>query len=101
MWLDRAGDGTLVGLPARRGPVFPLPRACTNLVFPFPSDLTGCITEGQSYIDRQLHIMGIVPPINILSSIPCLVISAIGTGMTRSDHAAVPNQYVKEAMNME
>ncbi|THG18637.1 hypothetical protein TEA_012569 [Camellia sinensis var. sinensis] len=46
-----------------------------DITHPTP-DLTGYITEGQIYIDRQLHNRQ----------------SAIGEGMTRRDHADVSNQ---------
>ncbi|CAD6251382.1 unnamed protein product [Miscanthus lutarioriparius] len=55
-------------------------------------DLTGYITEGQIYIDRQLHNRQIYPPINVLPSLSRLMKSAIGEGMTRRDHSDVSNQ---------
>src|ERR1700730_1230896 len=58
---------------------------------PIP-DLTGYITEGQIYVDRQLHNRQIYPPINVLPSLSRLMKSAIGEGMTRKDHASVSNQ---------
>ncbi|KAG2254428.1 hypothetical protein Bca52824_084564 [Brassica carinata] len=56
------------------------------------SDLTGYITEGQIYIDRQLHNRQIYPPINVLPSLSRLMKSALGEGMTRKDHSDVSNQ---------
>jgi V-type H+-transporting ATPase subunit B len=61
----------------------------------FPSfrvDLTGYITEGQIYLDRQLHNQEVFPPINVLPSLSRLMKSAIGEGMTREDHWNVSNQ---------
>ena len=40
--------------------------------------LTGYITEGQIYVDRQLHNQNIYPPINVLPSLSRLMKSAIG-----------------------
>lgn len=54
--------------------------------------MTGYITEGQIYIDRQLHNRQIYPPINVLPSLSRLMKSAIGEGMTRKDHSDVSNQ---------
>jgi len=54
--------------------------------------LTGYITEGQIYVDRQLHNRQISPPINVLPSLSRLMKSAIGEGMTRRDHGDVSNQ---------
>ena len=55
-------------------------------------DLTGYITEGQIYVDRQLHNRQIYPPVNALPSLSLLMKSAIGEGMTRKDHSDVSNQ---------
>jgi V-type H+-transporting ATPase subunit B len=63
----------------------------TDITHPIP-DLTGYITEGQIYIDRQLHNRQIYPPINVLPSLSRLMKSAIGEGMTRRDHSEVSNQ---------
>jgi V-type H+-transporting ATPase subunit B len=64
--------------------------------------LTGYITEGQIYVDRQLHNKGIYPPINVLPSLSRLMKSAIGTGRTRRDHGDVSNQlYAKYAIGRD
>jgi vacuolar-type H+-ATPase subunit B/Vma2 len=42
--------------------------------------LTGYITEGQIYVDRQLHNRQVYPPINVLPSLSRLMKSAIGEG---------------------
>lgn len=63
----------------------------SDITHPIP-DLTGYITEGQIYVDRQLHNRQIYPPINVLPSLSRLMKSAIGEGMTRRDHGDVSNQ---------
>ena len=67
----------------------------TDITHPIP-DLTGYITEGQIYVDRQLHNRQIYPPINVLPSLSRLMKSAIGEDMTRRDHAEVSNQLVRD-----
>lgn len=62
-----------------------------DITHPIP-DLTGYITEGQIYIDRNMHRRGIYPPINVLPSLSRLMKHAIGKGMTRVDHPEVANQ---------
>ena len=58
---------------------------------PIP-DLTGYITEGQIYIDRDLNSQGVQPPINVLPSLSRLMEDGIGEGLTRADHADVKDQ---------
>ena len=58
---------------------------------PIP-DLTGYITEGQIYVDRDLNSQGIEPPINVLPSLSRLMDDGIGEGFTREDHADVSDQ---------
>lgn len=70
-------------------PILTMPN--DDITHPIP-DLTGYITEGQIYVDRQLHNRQIYPPINVLPSLSRLMKSAIGEGMTREDHAEVSNQ---------
>ena len=65
-----------------------------DITHPIP-DLTGYITEGQIYVDRQLHNRQIYPPVNVLPSLSRLMKSAIGDDMTRKDHADVSNQLVR------
>jgi V-type H+-transporting ATPase subunit B len=62
-----------------------------DITHPIP-DLTGYITEGQIYVDRQLMNRQVYPPINVLPSLSRLMKSAIGEGMTRRDHGDVSNQ---------
>lgn len=80
--LGRSGSITQI-------PILTMPN--DDITHPIP-DLTGYITEGQIYIDRQLHNRQLYPPINILPSLSRLMKNAIGEGMTRDDHGAVSNQ---------
>ena len=74
---------------------------CTDITHPIP-DLTGYITEGQIFIDRQLYNKGVSPPINVLPSLSRLMKSAIGEGRTRKDHSDVSNQlYAKYAIGRD
>lgn len=58
---------------------------------PIP-DLTGYITEGQIYLDRDLDSRGIYPPINVLPSLSRLMRKGIGEGKTRDDHKDLSDQ---------
>jgi len=58
---------------------------------PIP-DLTGYITEGQIYVDRDLNSQGVRPPVNVLPSLSRLMDDGIGEGLTRADHADVSDQ---------
>lgn len=80
-------------------PILTMPN--DDITHPIP-DLTGYITEGQIFIDRQLSNRGIYPPINVLPSLSRLMKSAIGEGMTRKDHGDVSNQlYAKYAIGKD
>merc|ERR1712022_101671 len=75
-------------------PILSMPN--DDITHPSP-DLTGYITEGQIYVDRQMHNRQIYPPINVLPSLSRLMKSAIGKDehgeyMTRRDHSDVSNQ---------
>jgi len=70
-------------------PILTMPN--DDITHPIP-DLTGYITEGQIYIDRNMGKRGIYPPINVLPSLSRLMKRAIGEGMTREDHPDVSNQ---------
>jgi len=70
-------------------PILTMPN--DDITHPIP-DLTGYITEGQIYVDRQLHNAQIYPPINILPSLSRLMKNAIGEGNTRDDHGPVSSQ---------
>jgi len=56
------------------------------------SDLTGYITEGQIVLDRNLHQVGIYPPIGVLPSLSRLMKDGIGEGYTRKDHSSLSTQ---------
>ncbi|SEN64542.1 V/A-type H+-transporting ATPase subunit B [Halorientalis persicus] len=58
---------------------------------PIP-DLTGYITEGQIYVDRDLNSQGVEPPVNVLPSLSRLMDDGIGEGLTREDHGDISNQ---------
>ncbi|KAF8908870.1 vacuolar ATP synthase [Gymnopilus junonius] len=74
---------------------------CLDITHPIP-DLTGYITEGQIFVDRQLHNRQIYPPINVLPSLSRLMKSAIGEKLTRKDHGDVSNQlYAKYAIGRD
>ncbi|KAI9681295.1 MAG: Vacuolar ATP synthase subunit B [Caeruleum heppii] len=80
-------------------PILTMPN--DDITHPIP-DLTGYITEGQIFIDRQLYNRGIYPPINVLPSLSRLMKSAIGEGHTRKDHGDVSNQlYAKYAIGRD
>ena len=81
---------------------FPLSTNRTlDITHPIP-DLTGYITEGQIFVDRQLYNKGVYPPINVLPSLSRLMKSAIGEGHTRKDHGDVSNQlYAKYAIGRD
>lgn len=80
-------------------PILTMPN--DDITHPIP-DLTGYITEGQIYLDRQLHNKHLYPPINVLPSLSRLMKSAIGKGMTREDHQEVSNQlYFNYAMGRD
>merc|ERR1719265_2816541 len=80
--LGRSGSITQI-------PILTMPN--DDITHPIP-DLTGYITEGQIYVDRQLHNRQVYPPINVLPSLSRLMKSAIGEGMTRVDHGDLSNQ---------
>ncbi|KAF2724148.1 V-type ATPase [Polychaeton citri CBS 116435] len=80
-------------------PILTMPN--DDITHPIP-DLTGYITEGQIFVDRQLDNKGIYPPINVLPSLSRLMKSAIGEGRTRKDHSDVSNQlYAKYAIGRD
>merc|ERR1719367_64226 len=86
---ERAGRVTGKPGSITQIPILSMPN--DDITHPIP-DLTGYITEGQIYIDRQLHNRQIFPPVDVLPSLSRLMKSAIGEGMTRSDHGEVSNQ---------
>ena len=62
-----------------------------DVTHPIP-DLTGYITEGQIYLNRELYNKGIYPPINPQGSLSRLMNQGIGHGKTREDHRGVADQ---------
>jgi V/A-type H+-transporting ATPase subunit B len=70
-------------------PILTMPE--DDKTHPIP-DLTGYITEGQIILNRNLHGLGIYPPIDVLPSLSRLKDKGIGEGKTRADHADVMNQ---------
>jgi len=86
---ERAGRVTGRNGSITQIPILTMPN--DDITHPIP-DLTGYITEGQVYVERQLHNRQIYPPINVLPSLSRLMRSAIGEGMTRKDHSDVSNQ---------
>ncbi|MEM3781554.1 MAG: V-type ATP synthase subunit B [Candidatus Micrarchaeaceae archaeon] len=62
-----------------------------DVTHPIP-DLTGYITEGQIFLDRELSNKGIYPPIQPLGSLSRLMNNGIGEGKTREDHKGVADQ---------
>jgi V/A-type H+/Na+-transporting ATPase subunit B len=70
-------------------PILTMPGG--DLHHPIP-DLTGYITEGQIFLDRDLFARGIYPPINVLPSLSRLMRGGIGEGKTRDDHRSVSDQ---------
>lgn len=82
-------------------PILTMPNDGGIHFYPIP-DLTGYITEGQIFVDRQLHNRQIYPPINVLPSLSRLMKSAIGEKLTRKDHGDVSNQlYAKYAIGRD
>ena len=86
---ERAGRVTGKNGSITQIPILTMPN--DDITHPIP-DLTGYITEGQIFIDRNLHNRQIYPPINVLPSLSRLMKSAIGEGFTRVDHPEVSNQ---------
>jgi len=70
-------------------PILTMPGG--DLQHPVP-DLTGYITEGQIFLDRDLFVRGVYPPINVLPCLSRLMKSGIGEGKTREDHSGVADQ---------
>ncbi len=86
---ERAGRVLGVNGSITQLPILTMPN--DDITHPIP-DLTGYITEGQIFVDRNLHNRQIYPPINVLPSLSRLMKSAIGRGMTREDHPEISNQ---------
>ncbi|MFQ5710500.1 MAG: V-type ATP synthase subunit B [Candidatus Geothermarchaeales archaeon] len=70
-------------------PILTMPGG--DIQHPIP-DLSGYITEGQIFLDRDMEMRGIYPPINVLPCLSRLMRSGIGEGKTRDDHRDVSDQ---------
>jgi V/A-type H+-transporting ATPase subunit B len=70
-------------------PVLTMPAG--DVTHPVP-DLTGYITEGQLVLSEDLHVQGVYPPFDPLSSLSRLMRLGAGPGRTRDDHLAVAAQ---------
>lgn len=86
---ERAGIIQGVSGSVTQIPILTMPN--DDITHPIP-DLTGYITEGQIVLDRELHQVGVFPPVGVLPSLSRLMKDGIGDGFTRSDHSAVANQ---------
>ncbi|WP_135667499.1 V-type ATP synthase subunit B [Halorhabdus rudnickae] len=91
----------LAGLYERAGRIEGVEGSITQIpILTMPSDddthpipdLTGYITEGQIYVDRDLNSQGTQPPIYVLPSLSRLMDEGIGEGLTREDHGDVSDQ---------
>jgi V/A-type H+-transporting ATPase subunit B len=58
---------------------------------PIP-DLTGYITEGQIFLDKDLVSRGLYPPVDVLPSLSRLMRKGIGPEKTREDHKDLSDQ---------
>ena len=56
-----------------------------DITHPIP-DLTGYITEGQVVLSRDLHRLGVFPPIDVSPSLSRLMNAGIGEGKTVAEH---------------
>lgn len=83
--------GIIEGLPGSltQMPILTMPGG--DIQHPIP-DLSGYITEGQVFLDRELYMRGVYPPINVLPSLSRLMRKGIGKGKTREDHGDVADQ---------
>jgi V/A-type H+-transporting ATPase subunit B len=83
--------GRLQGRPGSvtQLPVLTMPAG--DITHPVP-DLTGYITEGQLVLAEDLHVRGVYPPLDPLSSLSRLMRLGAGPGRTRDDHLEVSAQ---------
>jgi V/A-type H+-transporting ATPase subunit B len=83
--------GRLQGRPGSltQLPVLTMPAG--DVTHPVP-DLTGYITEGQLVLSEGLHVRGIYPPLDALSTLSRLMRLGAGPGRTRDDHLALAAQ---------
>ncbi|HEX9580757.1 MAG TPA: V-type ATP synthase subunit B [Gemmatimonadales bacterium] len=62
-----------------------------DITHPIP-DLTGYITEGQVVLSRDLHRLGVYPPVDVLPSLSRLMHAGIGADRTVPEHREWANQ---------
>lgn len=86
---ERAGIATGRKGSLTQMPILTMPGG--DVRHPIP-DLTGYITEGQVFLDRDLFNRGVYPPINVLPSLSRLMRSGTGPSKTREDHQDVSDQ---------
>lgn len=85
---ERAGR-----IEGRKGSITQLPILTMpndDITHPIP-DLTGYITEGQVYVDRQLHNRQVYPPINVLPSLSRLMVSLCNTAQLNLGRTTAEN----------
>jgi V/A-type H+/Na+-transporting ATPase subunit B len=70
-------------------PVLTMPGG--DITHPVP-DLTGYITEGQIIFSAELHLRGVYPPVDALSSLSRLMRRGAGPERTRDDHLPLAAQ---------
>ena len=70
-------------------PVLTMPGG--DITHPVP-DLTGYITEGQIIFSAPMHLHGVYPPVDALSSLSRLMRRGVGAGRTRDDHLPLAAQ---------
>ena len=83
--------GSLEGQPGSLTQLPILTMPSDDITHPVP-DLTGCITEGQIVLDRDLDRAGIYPPVKVLPSLSRLMKDGTGEGYTDADHPDLSNQ---------
>ena len=88
---ERAGR-----IEGRKGSITQLPILTMpndDITHPIP-DLTGYITEGQVYVDRQLHNRQVYPPINVLPSLSRLMVRLLTyLPLSPASHTAAASEY--------
>lgn len=72
------GSGSLTQIP-----IVTMPD--DDITHPIP-DLTGYITEGQVVLSRDLHRLGVFPPVDVSPSLSRLMNAGIGPGKTVPEH---------------
>jgi V/A-type H+-transporting ATPase subunit B len=83
--------GRIKGRPGSVTQVPVLTMPAGDITHPVP-DLTGYITEGQVVLSQELHVAGVYPPFDPLSSLSRLMRLGAGPGRTRDDHLEIAAQ---------